>query len=74
MGEDGNLGIETTHDASNTLRENKGTPLLTVDMWEHSYYIDFRNDRGSYLEAVWNLINWEFASANFETASSSESK
>ena len=41
------------------------TPLLTCDVWEHAYYIDFRNLRPKYLEAFWVLANWDFASANF---------
>ena len=39
--------------------------LITVDLWEHAYYIDYRNLRPSYMEAFWALANWEFASANF---------
>ena len=41
-------------------------PLLTIDVWEHAYYLDYQNDRGAYLDAVLDkLINWEFAEANF---------
>jgi len=39
-------------------------PLLTCDVWEHAYYIDYRNDRGAYVKAFWNLANWEFAARN----------
>jgi Fe-Mn family superoxide dismutase len=40
-------------------------PLMTCDMWEHAYYIDYRNARTKYLEAFWRIVNWKFASQNF---------
>jgi Fe-Mn family superoxide dismutase len=40
-------------------------PLLTCDVWEHAYYIDFRNARPKYLESFWSLVNWSFAAKNF---------
>jgi Fe-Mn family superoxide dismutase len=40
------------------------TPLLTMDVWEHAYYIDYRNDRKKYLEALWDLIDWKFVESN----------
>jgi Fe-Mn family superoxide dismutase len=60
---DGSLGIEQTPNAGTPLRDGK-KPLLTVDVWEHAYYIDYRNARPAYLEAFWKLVNWEFAGAN----------
>jgi Fe-Mn family superoxide dismutase len=39
--------------------------LLTCDVWEHAYYIDFRNARPKYLESFWSLVNWSFAAKNF---------
>ena len=39
-------------------------PLLTCDVWEHAYYVDRRNDRGAYLDAWWQLVNWQFATGN----------
>ena len=41
------------------------TALLTVDVWEHAYYVDYRNARPKYLEEIWKLINWDFVAANF---------
>ena len=62
---DGSLAIMNTSNAGTPISEDGITPLLTVDLWEHAYYIDYRNARPSYLEGFWKLVNWEFASANF---------
>jgi Fe-Mn family superoxide dismutase len=40
-------------------------PLMTCDVWEHAYYIDYRNARPKYVESFWNLVNWDFVSKNF---------
>ena len=61
----GNLEIINTDDAETPLTEPDLSPLLTVDVWEHAYYIDYRNKRRAYLKAYWQLVNWEFAAANF---------
>ena len=55
---DGTIGIENTSNAGNPLT-NGQTPIITCDVWEHAYYIDYRNRRPDYLEAWWRLINWE---------------
>jgi Fe-Mn family superoxide dismutase len=57
------LEIVNTSNAGNPLTENQ-TPLLTIDVWEHAYYIDYRNARPKYVDAYWKLVNWEFANRN----------
>jgi len=61
---DGSLALTSTSNAGTPLTEGQ-TPLLTCDVWEHAYYIDFRNARPKYVETFWNIVNWEFASQNF---------
>ncbi len=60
----GKLEIVNTSNAGCPLTEDY-QPLLTIDVWEHAYYIDYRNARPKYLESIWNIINWDFVSANF---------
>jgi Fe-Mn family superoxide dismutase len=61
--QDQSLAIVTTHNGDNPLSDGQ-TPLLTCDVWEHAYYIDYRNDRAQYLQHFWPLVNWEFIAAN----------
>jgi Fe-Mn family superoxide dismutase len=61
--EQGALEILNTSNAGNPLADGK-TPILTIDVWEHAYYIDYRNARPKYIEAYWQLVNWEFANQN----------
>ena len=61
------LEIRSTSNAGCPLTESC-TPLLTCDVWEHAYYIDYRNQRAKYIEAFWQIANWEFVSKQWETA------
>jgi Fe-Mn family superoxide dismutase len=60
---DGALDVISTHDAATPMTEGL-TPLLTCDVWEHAYYIDYRNARPKYLEAFWKLVHWDFVEKN----------
>ena len=62
---DGSIAIVQTKDAGNPLT-SKQTPILTCDVWEHAYYIDYRNARPKYLDAFWNLVNWEFVESQLQ--------
>ncbi len=61
---DGSIELASTSNAG-TPMTNGQTALMTCDVWEHAYYIDFRNARPKYLEAFWGLVNWDFVAANF---------
>lgn len=61
--ESGDLKIITTQNAQTPLTTNS-KPLLVCDVWEHAYYIDFRNVRAKYIESFWNLVNWDFVEKN----------
>jgi Fe-Mn family superoxide dismutase len=60
---DGSLAIEQTSNAATPLTAGK-KPLLTCDVWEHAYYIDYRNNRAKYVETFWEMVNWKFVESN----------
>ncbi|MGV8941410.1 MAG: superoxide dismutase [Fe] [Lysobacter sp.] len=62
---DGSLALVSTANA-NTPLTGTDTALLTCDVWEHAYYIDYRNARPKYVETFWNLVNWDFVASNLK--------
>jgi superoxide dismutase, Fe-Mn family len=68
---EGKLAICSTPNQDNPLMDiadNKGTPIFGIDVWEHAYYLKYQNKRGDYLNAIWNVINWNAVSKRFEDA------
>ena len=64
--EDENVEITSLHDADTPVAHGM-TPLLTIDVWEHAYYIDYRNERPRYVKTVLeNIINWDFVAQNLD--------
>jgi Fe-Mn family superoxide dismutase len=67
----GKLFVHSTPNQDNPLMditEKKGIPLLTMDVWEHAYYLKYQNKRPDYIEAFWNLVNWEEVEKRYENA------
>lgn len=68
---DRNLVLTTTINQDNPLMDIskvKGTPILAIDVWEHAYYLKYKNNRGEYLKNIVNIINWDEVSANYKAA------
>lgn len=65
-GTSGKLEIMATANADTPVTVDGVTPLLTCDVWEHAYYVDYRNARPKYIESFWNLVNWDFVETNLK--------
>ncbi len=63
---DGSLALVSTSNAATPMLSGQ-MALLTCDVWEHAYYIDYRNARPGYVEAFWKLVNWDFVAQNFRS-------
>lgn len=68
----GKLKVYQTHDAGCPITESNLTPLLTCDVWEHAYYIDYKNDRAAYVNAWWKLVNWKHVESLYRSAASGQ--
>jgi len=64
--QDGKLDIVNTSNAGVPITEPGLTPLLTCDVWEHAYYVDFLNRRDSYLQSFWTIVNWDFVASQLK--------
>ena len=68
---DGTLKVTSTPNQDNPLMDDakdKGTPILGNDVWEHAYYLTYRNDRAAYLKAWWDVVNWDEAGRRYDAA------
>tara|TARA_R110001583_G_scaffold46761_3_gene146507 strand:- start:1700 stop:2317 length:618 start_codon:yes stop_codon:yes gene_type:complete len=72
LNQKGNLEIVKTENADTPIRHGQ-LPLLTCDVWEHAYYLDYKNARPDYLQAFWKLVNWEFVNEQYTAATLADS-
>ncbi len=64
-GKDGKLAISSTPNQDNPLMNASGTPILAIDVWEHAYYLKYKNVRADYVKAWWDVVNWKQVADNF---------
>lgn len=77
MDENKELKVTSTPNQDNPLMDicaNKGIPLLTLDVWEHAYYLKYQNKRGDYVDNFWNVVNWNAVNQRWEKARKGEWK
>lgn len=71
LNSDKNLAVGSTPNQDNSfmdISQIKGTPLLTLDVWEHAYYLKYQNKRADYIDAFWNVVNWEEVNKRYQLA------
>jgi Fe-Mn family superoxide dismutase len=77
VGADGKLKITSTANQDNPLMDvaaDRGTPLLGNDVWEHAYYLQYQNRRGDYLDAWWQIVDWNVISNRYAAATASTAR
>ena len=65
---DGKLAVLSTPNQDSPLMDGSGTPILGVDVWEHAYYLKYQNKRPAYLDAFWNVVNWDAVAKKYAAA------